>query len=855
MAWEALAIMAFFALVLALMAGLWRLSKKEREQRRINRAIQERRWNDTQGTWIVAIALGASLLAPWPQTAQALSYDIVYVRAPRAGDTQLMRWPEVKDPIRLEPGTVLMLRRADGSEEILVDAGGDGAVIDPFPSFDAQHLYYVRCPNVRALNVQVGGIPIQGCDIFKMHLASQAETRLTNQEWTPNTGVGAWCATPNQATGTCNRPGYGVFNMAPTPLAGGRVMFTSSRQNYAPNIAFTNPNMRLHVLDEATGIVTNVGQFNLGSALHPFPLMDGTVAFSTMESAHRRDPRLWSLWRIYPDGRQFAPLWSSFLYPFAAHFATQLSDGRIASTIYYNQNRQGFGTLLAFTPLSAPQGRPVFGSPLAADPSNSLLDWGCHESTGTPQTLRFPFSPYDLYSLTPFATAADVATACKNTDGTRKGAVTHPSAAPGNTILLVWSPGPTKGALQPVADGGIYLMDAMQQVTDPATQLDLVVNNPAYNEQQPRALVPWSAIYGQQEPVQLPWLPRQDERLHPGEAAALFGSSSLCWHNADTEAPAITYRNQGSSIGKGRYGCADIWGLRVLLQSSLSAKHYGTGAYGANTSSWVQMPAGFAVERLRILGEMPVKHPDPASGGNLQTINPDGSTEDDTSFLVRLPCQQSIGFQTLDAEGKPLNHSSTWHTFPCGSSTTDCGGCHAHARLPKPFAGTAASLAGYPVPDFAHSLASSVEFARDVAPILARLGLSPTYAWAITRVQALNAHDSLLLQDAALATPQERQTLIRWIALGAPNDNGGYLLDDEKPGLHIALEGGVLYVGASDPTSGIDTASLAVTVDGVAVQMTPSIAETWMFSGFQGGRVRATVRDMQGNVAVLERQF
>lgn len=230
MTWEAISITAFFVLVLALIAGLWRMAQREREQWRINRAIQERRWNDTDGkdTWIVAIALSTALLAPWPQAVHALPYDIVYVRAPRAGDTQLMRWPEVKDPIRLEPGTVLMLRRADGTEEILVNAGMDGAVIDPFPSFDAESLYYSKCPNVRALNVQVGGIPAQGCDIYKMHLATRAETRLTHQEWTPNTGVGTWCATPNQTTGTCNRPGYGVFNLGPAPLAGGRIIFTSS---------------------------------------------------------------------------------------------------------------------------------------------------------------------------------------------------------------------------------------------------------------------------------------------------------------------------------------------------------------------------------------------------------------------------------------------------------------------------------------------------------------------------------------------------------------------------------------------------------------------------------------------------
>lgn len=31
-------------------------------------------------------------------------YDVVYVRAPRYGDEGHAHWPEVKDPIRMEPG-------------------------------------------------------------------------------------------------------------------------------------------------------------------------------------------------------------------------------------------------------------------------------------------------------------------------------------------------------------------------------------------------------------------------------------------------------------------------------------------------------------------------------------------------------------------------------------------------------------------------------------------------------------------------------------------------------------------------------------------------------------------------------
>ena len=52
--------------------------------------------------------------------AQAVDYDIVYVRQPRFGDNTNTLWPEVFHPARLDPGADLMLLHPDGSEEVLV---------------------------------------------------------------------------------------------------------------------------------------------------------------------------------------------------------------------------------------------------------------------------------------------------------------------------------------------------------------------------------------------------------------------------------------------------------------------------------------------------------------------------------------------------------------------------------------------------------------------------------------------------------------------------------------------------------------------------------------------------------------
>src|SRR5688572_8032382 len=54
-----------------------------------------------------------------------LTYDIVYVRAPRyrkVGDREIpTAWPEFGHPTRIDPGYDLMLLKPDGKEEVLVE--------------------------------------------------------------------------------------------------------------------------------------------------------------------------------------------------------------------------------------------------------------------------------------------------------------------------------------------------------------------------------------------------------------------------------------------------------------------------------------------------------------------------------------------------------------------------------------------------------------------------------------------------------------------------------------------------------------------------------------------------------------
>ncbi len=109
-----------------------------------------------------------------------------------------------------------------------------------------------------------------------------------------------------------------------------------------------------------------------------------------------------------------------------------------------------------------------------------------------------------------------------------------------------------------------------------------------------------------------------------------------------------------------------------------------------------------AMERLRILGEIPVRkfarsgRLQPAAQDRLKPVttnDPDGNP--DTSFLAKIPADTAFTFQTLDKRGMVLNMAQTWHQLRPGEVRHDCGGCHAHSQKPTEFDLTAAAKPDY----------------------------------------------------------------------------------------------------------------------------------------------------------------
>jgi hypothetical protein len=647
---------------------------------------------------LVLFLLGAASLAAQPRYTAPLDmsvppladdpevqydYDIVYVRVPR-DVSKLARFAEVSQPRVQQPGGDLVLRRPNGTEEVLVDVDAPKTIVDPMVSPDGQWVYY---------SLFYDGLSPKGADIFKVNVRSKKVVQITSQEWTPNT--------PDQP-----RPAWGIFNTGPAPGPDGMLVFTSDRNGFEstnPGYAKNALAFQLTVLDESTGDVQTLGHLNLGSALHPVWLNDGRIMYSTLESQGIRSPHLWGLWVINPDGTGWAPIMSAFdwggVVANSFHFQTQISDGRVVVESYYNVNNRGMGPLYVM-PLTFPPGEAEFGSAWSRDPRNTPQRHGRrHDGSGI--YFRYPFTRVGLQSLTPFVVLDDnqsQPSVLADKNSPRVGKFTHPSGAPDNHLLAVWSPGSVQ-ARDPITpmDTGIYVIKGTRPVDEPAA-MRLVVNDPAYHEQWPRAVVPWERIYGAPLPARppTPW----SADIPEGAPWGYTGTSSVykretvprgCVKPGTVTAEpcdppgsiedfgmARTFHWVVQGADAGVYTNSEIAAIRILHFEPTPDRHNGRTYYN------------HAREKIRILGEIPIRK---FKADGSQPTDPDGNP--DTSFKVAVPADVAWTFDLIDKHGRTLTRAQTWHQVRPGETRVNCGGCHAHSQKPTDFSLTLAAKPDY----------------------------------------------------------------------------------------------------------------------------------------------------------------
>ena len=616
-------------------------------------------------------------------------YDIVYVRAPRVvkGADRKERvapvWPNAGEPENLHAPTDLMLLHPDGTEEVLVE-GGKGAIADPYVSFDAQWVYYSHFHDVGRRG---------GADVYKVNVKTRKPVRLTQQTWTPNTGVAG--VKPAMSADH-------VYNMHPCPLPGNRVAFVSNRDGLkAPRVA--GGALQLFVMDDDGANVEKIGHLNVGQALHPVVLKDGRIIFSSLEVQGKHNTG-WGILGIHPDGTNWDPVVSGLSLggaPIPFHFQTQLSDESIVVENYYTPAMGGFGVYFK-QPARAPEGTPPFkGAKVEHDPRMMMM---MH------RPFRMPFQPYGMEVLTRFTHNHDSPSLRedpKDPKSRHTGWVTHPCGAPDNHLLTVWTgmmpadQGRITDDKRPV-DSGIYLIKEGRSFWDPGEML-LIKNSPEYNEQWPRPLVPYKRVYGVDEPKNLPRLANDgtlSKHLPEGTPFGLVGTSSLYKRESfplgavapgsvtATGSPYSVFPTRehrtnwdGQGADAGLYTNSEIHAIRILAMEPPSLPVQGRFRNHAG-------------ERLRILGEIPVRK---FGADGKQPTDPDGNP--DTSFLAKIPADVAWTFQTIDKDGMVLNMAQTWHQLRPGEVRNNCGGCHAHSQKPTEFKDTAAAKPEYPVFD------------------------------------------------------------------------------------------------------------------------------------------------------------
>jgi hypothetical protein len=284
-------------------------------------------------------------------------------------------------------------------------------------------------------------------------------------------------------------------------------------------------------------------------------------------------------------------------------------------------------------------------------------------------------------------------------------------------LLTVWTPGPTLShslPARPAVDAGIYLIKGGKPAREPGQML-LIKNDPRYNEQWPRAVVPYKRIYGVDEPASLPFANtgKQSRHLPEGTPFGLIGTSSLLkresYPRGRVAKGSVTATFAGNKVdayeGQGAL-CYTPDELNWHYQGSEAGRYDNSDVHAIRiaafepTSDWRRLLGGkrtfwnLVNERMRVLGEFPVRKFGP---DGKQPLDPDGNP--DTSFLAKIPADVPFTFQMLDKHGMVLTTAQTWHQLRPGEIRHDCGGCHAHSQKPTLFKDTVAAKPDYSIWD------------------------------------------------------------------------------------------------------------------------------------------------------------
>ena len=506
-----------------------------------------------------------------------------------------------------------------------------------------------------------------------------------------------------------------IMDMAPVPLADGRLLFTSNRSSL---IAF-HPEARVYknmiqlmfTMDDHGGLAITPELANMrpleNSTMHmvqhPVQLKDGRILYSWWHDAGTKYTyAMTNLMTIHPDGTNL----QQFTEPHdhhkvLDHFITQSTSGDIVSGLYYPSFDYGYGILLS---LPLDPGAPGAEMDFQRDPVEQRSTFINDNGTSP----KFSFREFDrigTLNITPHTTPLDVPAP------QRSGKYSMPSAAPNNSVLVAYSTGSVNwfnSVCNPNVNDGVDLCESLKSgiyliqnasgdnlVTDP-NQLIKIKDDPEYNEIWPRAVISYKELYGQEKPSEIAdsvTSNSQDIRIEVGEVAAMIGTSSMynrellneSGDKLDAYAPNSSRENndgnwtiQGADAGV--FDNTEIYGVRIIATPPVPFTSPLSNDNQSNTdinryllddrSRFVPRRFGsYHGERWEILGEFPLAH---------KSVT-DAQGNPDSSWLAKIPANMPTFIQTIDDKGMTLTSELTWRALKPGENRSDCGGCHANS--------------------------------------------------------------------------------------------------------------------------------------------------------------------------------
>ncbi|MDP5033271.1 hypothetical protein, partial [Paraglaciecola sp.] len=620
-----------------------------------------------------------SIIPACSQAAQPVDYPIIYVRYPAEGyNSPFVNIPQGEKAYPIQMGGSLVLWSPDAPEKILVDCG-PCSVMDPMMSFDGKTVFY-------SLNINDDKKVYSW--LYKIHLTG--DNAFTPIRLTFNDDFDSKYYVANKNEEYYQSHYFGIRDMAPVPLADGRVLFTSNRagltafESLGHNPHEVGSVQQLYVMDDHEGERTNkelanikrleAGTFHL--AQHPIQLLDGRILFTTWQDvADKYIYAMSSLFTIHPDGSNL----KQFTEPhdrnkFLDHFATQLSDQSVVSAYYYPSFDYGFGVLWrAPVDVDGPEYFRHFQQPEK-------------DAQGYTKNRRY-FERKGTEIITTHSTPADVPSPGLS------GKYSMPSATKENGLLVAYSSGSVnhfgatckKRNVCESLKSGIYLInDAGKTVISSPSQLVKIIDSPDYNEIWPRAVLPFSKIHGVSHPKILDEVGQSDYRILKGEPSAIVGTSSMynrepLGSNDDPFQANSSKRelNDGNwtifGAEAGVFSNSDIYAVRIIgtppkpftkpiskfkdnerwkSASRLIGKH--------DYDYIVERFGSYHLESWEILGEFPLNYK--------AVIDDQGNP--DSSWSAKIPSETPFLIQSLDKNGMTLNSELTWRALKSGEVRT-----------------------------------------------------------------------------------------------------------------------------------------------------------------------------------------